>query len=98
MVKGGLIILTPPLDPNLENYGTWKQGHKSPKYNIKDIILLNIAEEIGENLMGTPPIKISRNQEIQVKNLQNLLLQFAAVLQYSGSSMQQHPEYVHVNL
>ena len=48
--------------------------------------------------MGNPPLKISRNQEIQVKNLLNLLLQFAAVMQYFGSSLQQHPESVHVNL
>ena len=41
MVKGGLIILTPPLNPNLENFGPWQQGHKSPIYNLKEKMLLN---------------------------------------------------------
>ena len=26
-----------PLNPNLDNCGPWKQGHKSPKYNLKYI-------------------------------------------------------------
>ena len=55
MVKGGLIILTPPLNPNLDNCGPWKKGHNSPTYNLKEIILLNTTKEIGENLMGNPP-------------------------------------------
>ena len=44
-----------PLNPNLDNYGPWKQGHKSPIYNVKYIMLLNTTEEIEENLMGNPP-------------------------------------------
>ena len=54
MVKGGLIILT-PLNPNLENFGPRKQGHKSPIYNIKYRMLLNTTKEIGENLLGKTP-------------------------------------------
>ena len=43
MVKGGLIILTLPLNPNLDNCGPWQKGHKSPIYNLKDkkICLIN---------------------------------------------------------
>ena len=66
MVKGGLIILTSPLNPNLENSGPWKQGHKSPTYNLKEIMFLNTTEEIGENLLGNPPpLKISRNTNFE---------------------------------
>ena len=42
------------MNPNLDNYGTWKQGHKSPMYNLKDKMLHNTTEVIGENLMGKP--------------------------------------------
>ena len=57
MVKGGLIILTPPLNPKLDNYGPWNEGHRSPNYNLKEIMLLNTTKEIGENLMGNPPLQ-----------------------------------------
>ena len=54
MVKGGIIMLTPPLNPNLDNCGPWSQDHRSPKCNLKDSkkMLLNTTKEIGGNLMG----------------------------------------------
>ena len=41
-------------------------------------MLLNKTEEIGKISWEKSALKISRNQEIQVKNLQNILLQFVA--------------------
>ena len=55
--------------------------------------------------MGKPSLKISRNKEIQVKNLQksfdaicSTMEHYAATKKYYGSYVQQHPESVHVNL
>ena len=59
-------------------------------------MLLNTTEETGNTSWENPPLKIIRNQEIQVKNLQNILLQFATLMEYYGSSVQQHHKYVHV--
>ena len=40
--QGMIKILTPSLNPNLDNCGPWKQGQKSPIYNIKELkIMLN---------------------------------------------------------
>ena len=49
------------MNPNLDNYGPWKKGNNSPIYNLEDKKFLNTIEEIGENLMGKPPLRISRN-------------------------------------
>ena len=67
MVKGGLLILSAPLNPKLDNCGPWKQGHKSSIYNLKEIMFLNKTKEIRENLLGKPPQgKTSNKQEHEI--------------------------------
>ena len=50
MNKGGLIILTPPLNPSLEKCGPWQQDHRLPNIQYKR----HNTNEVGKPLGKTP--------------------------------------------